>query len=235
MQPTAIVTGASRGFGLAVADELARRDWNLVIDSRTSSGLKEAATVLSSLGAGETRALVGDITDAAHARALVDAAQELGSLSLLVNNAGILGPSPQPRLAAYPLESLDEVIQVYLIAPLRLIQLALPDLRQHGGVVVNVTSDAAVEAYETWGGYGAAKAALEHLSHVLAVEEPGISVYWLDPGDMRTRMHQEAFPGEDIGDRPLPDTRSPAVLRLIEERPPSGRFTAESLLEKVTP
>jgi len=235
MQPTAIVTGASRGFGLAVADELARRDWNLVIDSRTSSGLEEAATVLSSLGEGETRALVGDITDPVHSRELVDAAQELGSLSLLVNNAGILGPSPLPRLAAYPLESLDEVIQVYLIAPLRLIQLALPDLRQHGGVVVNVTSDAAVEAYKTWGGYGAAKAALEHLSHVLAVEEPGISVYWLDPGDMRTRMHQEAFPGEDIADRPLPETRSPAVVRLIEEKPPSGRFTAESLLAKVTP
>lgn len=234
MQRTAIVTGASRGFGLAVANELARRDWNLVIDARNPSDLKGAATDLSAVGAGETRPLVGDITDSAHARALVEAAQQLGSLSLLVNNAGILGPSPQPRLATYPLQSLEQVIQMYLIAPLRLIQLSLPDLRRHDGVVINVTSDAAVEAYETWGGYGAAKAALEHLSHVLAVEERGVSVYWLDPGDMRTRMHQEAFPGEDIGDRPLPETRSPAVMRLVEERPPSGRFTAESLLESVT-
>ncbi|MBW3666543.1 MAG: SDR family oxidoreductase [Actinobacteria bacterium] len=235
MQRTAIVTGASRGFGLAVAAELARSDWNLVIDARTTSDLDEASSSLSALGAGVIRPLGGDITDPDHIGAIVAAARELGPLSLLVNNAGILGPSPQPRLVDYPLDALDALFEVYLIAPLRLTQQALPDLRRYGGAVVNVTSDAAVEAYEGWGGYGAAKAALEQMSRVLAVEEPAVCVYWLDPGDMRTRMHQEAFPDEDIGDRPLPESRAPAVTLLVERRPPSGRFTAESLLETDVP
>ena len=230
---TAIVTGASRGFGFSVAGQLAQQDWNLVVDARTSTDLERAVAEFDALGSGEVRSLAGDITDPAHARGLVEAAAELGSLSLLVNNAGILGPSPQPRLAAYPLDSLEEVLDVYVVAPLRLIQLALPRLRDNAGTVINVTSDAAVEAYEGWGGYGSAKAALEQISKVLSVEEPDVTVYWLDPGDMRTRMHQEAFPDEDIGDRPLPETRAPAVIRLLNETPPSGRYTAEQLLEPV--
>jgi NAD(P)-dependent dehydrogenase (short-subunit alcohol dehydrogenase family) len=232
MRRTAIVTGASRGFGFAVAGELSRAGWNLVIDARTGTDLERAASSLSAPGV-MVRAIAGDVTDPAHALALVEAGRELGALAAVINNAGILGPSPQPRLADYPLPVVDDLVQVYLIAPLRLTQLALPDLRFHGGAVINVTSDAAVEAYEAWGGYGAAKAALEQMSKVLAVEEPEISVYWLDPGDMRTQMHQEAFPGEDICDRPLPETRAPAVVRLLEGRPPSGRYTVETLMETV--
>lgn len=227
---TAIVTGASRGYGLAVATELARLGWNLVIDARTRAELEAAGRELQDLGIGEVAAIVGDVTDPAHVRRLVDSALEIGDLSLLVNNAGVLGPSPQPRLADYPLEMLAYLVDVYLIAPVRLIQLALPHLRENRGVVVNITSDAAVEAYEGWGGYGAAKAALEQMSKVLAVEEREVAVYWLDPGDMRTRMHQDAFPGEDISDRPLPETRAPALIRLLELAPPSGRHAAEDLL-----
>ena len=230
---TAIVTGASRGFGLAVAAELARRGWSLVLDARTRSELEDAARELRGMGAGEVTAIAGDVTDPAHARQLVDSALEIGDLSLLVNNAGILGPSPQPRLADYPLEIFGRVVDVYLWASLRLIQLALPHLREQRGVVVNVTSDAAMEAYEGWGGYGAAKAALEQMSKVLAVEEPEVAVYSLDPGDMRTRMHQEAFPDEDISDRPLPETRAPALIRLLESAPPSGRYTAEDVMARI--
>lgn len=233
MQRTAIVTGASRGFGGAVAAELAEEGWNLVIDARTEPDLTQAARHLENLGSGKVEPLVGDITDPDHARHLVRAAGELGGTSLLVNNAGILGPSPQPRLAEYPLDALREVVEVYLIASLRLIQLALPQLQAMRGTVINVTSDAAVEAYPGWGGYGSAKAALEQLSQVLAVEEPDLTVYWLDPGDMRTRMHQQAFPGENIADQASPESRAPAVIRLLELNPPSGRYTAGSLLEKV--
>jgi NAD(P)-dependent dehydrogenase (short-subunit alcohol dehydrogenase family) len=231
---TAIVTGASRGYGLAVAAELARRNWSLVIDARTTPEVEAAGRELAELGSGEVAVIAGDVTDPAHVGRVVDSAVEVGDLSLLVNNAGILGPSPQPRLADYPLEILGHVLEVYLIAPLRLIQLALPHLREKRGVVVNVTSDAAVEAYQGWGGYGAAKAALEQMSKVLAVEEPEVAVYWLDPGDMRTRMHQDAFPGEDISDRPLPETRAPALIRLLELAPPSGRYVAEDLLARVS-
>jgi NAD(P)-dependent dehydrogenase (short-subunit alcohol dehydrogenase family) len=142
----------------------------------------------------------------------------------------MLGPSPQPTLADYPLDVLDQVFATNLTAPLRLIQLSLPDLRRVGGAIINITSDAAVEGYETWGGYGASKAAIEQLSNVLAAEEPAVTVYWLDPGDMNTAMQQEAFPGEDISDRPGPETRVPAVIRLLEERYPAGRYRAADLL-----
>jgi NAD(P)-dependent dehydrogenase (short-subunit alcohol dehydrogenase family) len=174
--------------------------------------------------------IAGDVTEPGHARALVEAAAARGDFLLLVNNASMLGPSPQPSLAHYPIEALEQVLATNVIAPLRLIQLSLPHLRETGGTVINVTSDAAVEGYGGWGGYGASKAALEQLSNVLAAEEPAITVYWLDPGDMNTRMHQEAFPGEDISDRPLPETRVPAVLRLLEGRYPSGRYRAADLL-----
>ena len=233
---TAIVTGASRGFGLALAIELARAGWNLVIDARDPSDLEPASAAVEDAGTGDVLAITGDVTEPAHAALLVDAAIEAGSFSLLVNNASMLGPSPQPRIADYPIDVLEEVLATNLLAPLRLIQLSLPHLREVGGTVVNITSDAAVEGYEGWGGYGASKAGLEQLSNVLAAEEPSITVYWLDPGDMNTRMHQEAFPGEDISDRPRPETRVPALLRLVEGRYPSGRYQAEDLLvEKATP
>ena len=231
---TAIVTGASRGFGLALAIELAHGGWNLVIDARDGSELEPASAAIDDAGAGEVVAIPGNVTDPAHAARLVDAATEAGSFSLLVNNASRLGPSPQPLLADYPLDVLEEVIATNLLAPLRLIQLSLPHLRSIAGTVVNITSDAAVEGYEGWGGYGASKAGLEQLSNVLAAEEPGLTVYWLDPGDMNTRMHQEAFPDDDISDRALPESRVPALIRLIDGRYPSGRYQANDLLAQET-
>jgi NAD(P)-dependent dehydrogenase (short-subunit alcohol dehydrogenase family) len=229
---TAIVTGASRGFGLALAVELARAGWSLVIDARDEPDLEAAASVIEDAGSGDVIAITGDVTEPEHAVRLVEAAVAAGDFSLLVNNASLLGPSPQPTLADYPLDVLEEVIATNLLAPLRLIQRSLPHLRSIGGTVVNITSDAAVEGYEGWGGYGASKAGLEQLSNVLAAEETGVTVYWLDPGDMNTRMHQEAFPGDDISDRPLPEARVPALIRLVDGRYPSGRYQAQDLLTK---
>jgi NAD(P)-dependent dehydrogenase (short-subunit alcohol dehydrogenase family) len=215
----AIVTGASRGLGQALATRLSAAGWRLVIDGRDADALAEARWPLP----GDVTALPGDVTDAAHRAALIAAAADFGRLDLLVNNAGILGPSPLPPLATYPLRDLLEVFEVNVLAPLALSQLALPALRATAGALVNITSDAAVEAYPGWGGYGLAKAALEHAGRVLAAEEPGVRVWSVDPGDLRTRMHQEAFPGEDISDRPLPETLTPPFLRLLDERPASGR------------
>jgi NAD(P)-dependent dehydrogenase (short-subunit alcohol dehydrogenase family) len=176
------------------------------------------------------RAVAGDITDGAHRAALVEAARELGELRLVVNNAGALGPSPQPRLADYPLDVLRDVYDINVVAQLGLIQVALPALRlAPSSAIVDITSDAAREPYEGWGGYGSSKAALEQLGNVLATEEPNVRVYTFDPGDMRTQMHQDAFPGEDISDRPEPETVVPAFLHLLRERPPSGRYRAADL------
>jgi NAD(P)-dependent dehydrogenase (short-subunit alcohol dehydrogenase family) len=220
----AIVTGASRGLGRALATGLAHAGWHLVIDARHGDALAAARDQLARLTT--VLALPGDVTDPAHRDALIDGAGRLGGLDLLVNNAGILGPSPQPALADYPISALREVYEINMVAPLALTQLALPRLRDNGGAVINVTSDAAVEAYPGWGGYGSAKAALEQASRVLAAEEPDVRVWWFDPGDLRTQMHQEAFPGEDISDRPLPDSAVPAFLRLLASRPDSGRVRA---------
>lgn len=230
---TAIITGASMGFGRAVAMKLARQDWNLVVDGRSRDSLEAAGRSLS-LGEGEVRAIVGDIVDEAHRTELLAAAVDLGDFRLLINNASTLGPSPLPALAVYPIADLRRVIDVNLLAPLSLTQIALPHLRQLFGTVVNVTSDAAVKPYEGWGGYGMSKAALEQASNVLASEETDVTVYWFDPGDMKTRMHQEAFPGEDISDRPDPESRVPALLDLLAGGLPSGRYTAESLLARRT-
>ncbi len=220
----ALVTGASKGFGRALARALAGRGWSLVVDARGAPELTVVAEALPGVVA-----IVGDVTDAEHRAALVDAVSRLGGLDVLVNNASHLGPSPQPRLAEYPLDDLFRVYQVDVLAPLALIQAVLPQLLASSGVVVNVSSDAAVEAYEGWGGYGSAKAALDQLSAVLAAEHPALSVYSFDPGDMRTELHQQAFPGEDICDRPEPETVVPALLRLLDSRPASGRYRAVDL------
>jgi NAD(P)-dependent dehydrogenase (short-subunit alcohol dehydrogenase family) len=225
----AIITGASRGLGLALAGGLAEAGWRLVVDARDADALAAARDGI----AGEVVVVAGDVTDPAHQAELLAAADRLGGADLLVNNAGILGPSPQPQLADYPLDVLRTVYEVLVLAPLRLTQLALPGLRSRGGAIVNITSDAAVEAYAGWGGYGSAKAALEQASNVLAVEEPAVRVWWVDPGDLRTHMHQEAFPGEDISDRPLPQTVVPAFLRLVTERPASDRVKLADLLAEV--
>jgi NAD(P)-dependent dehydrogenase (short-subunit alcohol dehydrogenase family) len=219
--PTAIITGASRGLGRALGRALAIRGWRLVIDARGAQPLEQAARELGR--SAEVIALAGDVADARHRDELIDAAGP--SVDLLVNNASVLGPSPQPRLASYPSHEFEHVYEVNVLAPLRLIQLALPRLSE-GGTIVNVTSDAAVEAYEGWGGYGSAKAALEQLSAVLAAEHPELRVYAVDPGDMRTQLHQEAFPGEDISDRPPPEDSVPGLLALIEGVLPSGRYRA---------
>ena len=222
----AIVTGASRGFGKAVTAALLHRGWAVVGDARRASELKTTARQLNSTG---LTALPGDITDASHRHALVAAATKAGPLRLLVNNASRLGPSPQPALADYPPTELWAVYQTNLFAPLALIQAALPALTATGGVIVNVTSDAAVEPYPGWGGYGSSKAALDQLSAVLAAEAPAVGVYAFDPGDMRTEMHQAAFPGEDISDRAEPEAKVPALLRLLDTRPAAGRYRAADL------
>jgi NAD(P)-dependent dehydrogenase (short-subunit alcohol dehydrogenase family) len=217
-QPTALITGASKGLGRALAGALAARGWRLVVDARTPGSL--AADLPGAA------VVAGDVTDAGHRDALAAAVGTLGRLDLLVNNASDLGPSPLPALARYPIEALRRVYETDVVAPLVLVQLLAPRLRATGGIVVNVSSDAAVEAYPGWGGYGSAKAALDQLSAVLAAEEPGLRVYAVDPGDMRTDLHQAAFPGEDITDRPEPATVVPALLRLLDARPPSGRYRA---------
>ena len=225
--PTAIVTGASRGLGLALAESLAERGWRLVIDARDGVALEQAAAGLRART--EVVAVAGDVADAAHRQALVAAAGE--RIDLLVNNASILGASPLPPLARYPLEELEQVYRVNALAPLALMQLALPRLAD-GARIVNVTSDAAAEPYEGWGGYGSAKAALEQLSAVFAAEQPALRVYAVDPGDMNTRMHQQAYPGEDISDRPPPSRSVPGLLALIEGDLPSGRYSAAALAEQ---
>src|SRR5215207_7294855 len=226
--PTAIITGASRGLGLALARALAERGWNLVLDARGGDALATVAEELAD--STEVVAVTGDVADEAHRAELVEAARALGGPDLLVNNASLLGPSPQPKLADYPLDAFEAVYEVNVTAPLGLIQLALPLLVQSPqGRILNVTSDAGVEAYEGWGGYGSSKAALEHLSKVLAAEHPQLRVWWVDPGDMNTQMHQEAFPGEDISDRPPPEASVPGLLRLLEDGLPSGRYRARDL------
>lgn len=219
--PVALITGASRGLGRALARSLVERGWLVVLDGRDTQRLAEVASELPS-----AVVVPGDVTDPAHRAALAAAVDVLGRLDLIVNNASDLGPSPLPALAALPLDALRTVHETNLIAPLGLIQLLLPELRASGGAVLNVSSDAAVEAYQGWGGYGSSKAALDQLSAVLAAEEPLVRVYAVDPGDMRTDMHQRAFPGEDISDRPLPETVVPALLRLLDARPASRRYRA---------
>ena len=215
----AVVTGASRGLGSTLAGFLAGAGYDLVVTARGRAALEAAAATLP--GEGDVRTLAGDVTDPAHRKALAEAVGD--SLDLLVLNASALGPSPLPRLVEVDVDALRQVLEVNVVAQLALTQALLPALTRGRGLVVAVTSDAAVEPYEGWGGYGSSKAALEQVFAVLAAERPDLRVHRVDPGDMRTRMHQEAFPGEDISDRPLPEEVAvPAILDLLARRPPSG-------------
>ena len=229
---TALITGASRGLGLALARALADEGWTLIIDARGEEALESARAELSE----HTRvsAIAGDVSDPEHRAALAEAANEAGGLDALVNNASVLGPSPQPALLDYPLDVLEEVYRTNTLSPLALIQILRDELKQDARVV-NVTSDAAVEPYEGWGGYGSSKAALEQLSNILAAENPNLRVYRVDPGDMRTRMHQEAFPDEDISDRPLPEESVPGFMELLSGDLPSGRYEARALVTTPAP
>ena len=221
---TALITGGSAGFGLATARELGRRGWRVTITGRHPEALAAAREVIP----GRATAIPGDVADQEHRARLSDA---VGSaLDLLVNNASELGPSPLPRLSDITADALRSIFDVNVVAPIALAGLLAQRLEDRNGIVVNLSSDAAVEAYPGWGGYGASKAALDQASAVLAAEHPDLIVYAFDPGDMRTAMHQRAFPGEDISDRPDPETVVPALMQLIEQRPASGRYSAASLL-----
>lgn len=224
---TALITGASRGLGLALARELAQQGWQLIIDARGSAALNQAAAELSPYTT--VCAIPGDVGDPQHLQALAAAAEQLGGVDVVVNNAGILGPSPQPELLDYPLDTLADVYRLNVLAPLALLQTIRPQLKPNAAII-NVTSDAGVEAYPGWGGYGSSKAALEQLSAILAAENPNYRVYWVDPGDMRTQMQQNAFPGEDISDRPLPEASVPGFVALLEGDYPSGRYRSNDLV-----
>jgi NAD(P)-dependent dehydrogenase (short-subunit alcohol dehydrogenase family) len=224
--PVAVITGASRGLGRALATERAGRGWRLVLDARDEHVLADA---VAALPGGPHRAVPGDVTDPDHRRALVAAAEDLGGPDLLVNNASTLGASPLPPFADLDAATYAEVLAVNVVAPMALVRALLPGLRERGGRVLDISSDAAVEAYETWGAYGSSKAALDHATRILAAEEPTLRVYSVDPGDMRTQMHQDAFPGEDISDRPDPASAVPALLRLVSGDLGSGRYRASDL------
>ena len=226
----ALITGASRGLGLALARQLAQKGWGLVIDARGKKALEQVQDELSAKT--KVIAIPGDVTAESHRKKLLKAAQELGGLDALVNNASLLGPSPQPSLLDYPLDIFEQVYRANVFAPLAVIQ-ALHSTLRLDACIINVTSDAGVEAYGGWGGYGSSKAALEHLSHILAEENPSLRVYWVDPGDMRTQMQQEAFPDEDISDRPLPEESVPPLLDLIDGKLPSGRYRAREMVESI--
>jgi NAD(P)-dependent dehydrogenase (short-subunit alcohol dehydrogenase family) len=228
----ALITGGSRGLGRELASALLSRGWSVVIDARDQQALQSAASELRQLhrGAVELVAVPGNVSDESHRASLVAAAERLGGLDLLVNNASTLGATPMPELADYPLDALREAFEVNVIAPLALAQAALPSLRYSPDPrILNVSSDAAIEAYEGWGGYGSSKAALDHLSAVLAVEEPAVRVWAVDPGDMSTQMQQDAFPGEDVSDRPQPAEVVPVLVKLIEGDRASGRYRATDI------
>lgn len=229
--PTALITGSSRGLGAALAADLAERNWDIVVTARNGDDLRQMADGI--MRNGRVVPICGDVGDPQHRRQLTTAVEALGGLDLLVNNASDLGTTPLPRLVDYPLDRFSALLHINVVAPLGLIQSMLPHLHRDG-TVINVTSDAGSAAYESWGGYGASKAALDQLSAVLGVELPALRIYAFDPGDMRTRMHQDAFPGEDISDRPEPQTVVPALLHLLERRPASGRYAASSLADSAS-
>ncbi len=225
-EKTVLVTGASRGLGLALARGLAVRGWNLILTARDAERLRSVRDELATRT--HVAAIAGDVTDPEHRSAMAVLARGHAGLDAVVNNAGALGPSPQPALLEYPLDVLSNVFETNVIAPLGVLQAVRAELKP-GARIINVTSDAAVNPYSGWGGYGSSKAALEQLSAVFATENPSVKVYWVDPGDLRTDMHQAAFPGDDISDRPLPEVRVPAFITLLEGDLPSGRYVAAAL------
>lgn len=232
MNKVALITGASRGLGHSLAHFLAGQGMNLIISARGEAALQSVQSELAAMGT-DVQAIVGDVSSADHRQRLLHAAHSVGRLDLLINNASILGPSPQPNLAKYPLETFEQVLDVNLLAPIGLIQQTLPLLQASSGLIINISSDAAVGGYEGWGGYGASKAALDLVSLTLAneLQESGVSVISVDPGDMRTEMHQLAFPGEDISDRPLPDVTIPFWAWLLGQSPQAvngQRFQAQA-------
>jgi len=227
----ALITGASRGLGLEIARAYARRGLRLILTARAADPLKQAADELAALT--DVLAVAGDVADSAHAERLVRAGLDrFGQIDVLINNASELGPSPMPELENLSVQAFQDILQVNVVGPLKLTQLVLPEMRARGaGLIVNVTSDAGVQAYPTWGGYGASKAALEHLSRVLAaeLEGRGVRVFVVDPGDMDTAMHRAAEPGVDLSHLPTPDRVAPAFVRLLDEGIPFGRFEAQQL------
>lgn len=227
---TILISGASRGLGKALAENFAQKGWQLIINARGNDQLQAVARDLSQHT--KVIAIAGDIADPAHRKALATAAAEAGGIDVLINNAGILGPSPLPALLDLSLKKLENIFRVNTIAQLGLIQ-ALRNTLKSGAIIINISSDAARVAYQGWGGYGASKAALEMLSAVLAEENPQWRIYAVDPGDMRTRMHQEAFPGEDISDRPEPESSVPGILQLLQGNFTSGRYRISELGMKV--
>jgi NAD(P)-dependent dehydrogenase (short-subunit alcohol dehydrogenase family) len=227
--PAAVITGGSRGLGLSIARALDAIGWRLILDGRNAEALKNTRKELSSRS--DILAIPGDVADPHHRQELLNAAARLGGINALINNASILGPSPQPALLDYPLAVLEQVYQTNVIAPLALIQTLRSQILP-GGIIMNITSDAGVEPYPGWGGYGSSKAALEQLSAILAEENPDWRVYWVDPGDMRTQMHQEAYPDEDISDRPLPEVSVPGIIELLTGSHPSGRYKAREVVQE---
>jgi len=227
---TVLITGASRGLGLALARALAQEGWQLILDARGADALQTAAAELAKVT--QVTAVPGDVADPNHRQALAEAANAWGGLDAIINNASILGLSPQPALLDYPLDVLADVYRINVLAPLALLQAVRPYLKPQA-CLINVTSDAAVNAYEGWGGYGSSKAALEQVTAVLAAENPQYHIYWVDPGDMRTQMHQEAYPGEDISDRPLPEASVPGFLALLAGKLPNGRYQASEIKREV--
>src|ERR1017187_5871624 len=232
-QSVAFVSGGSRGLCRALAGELVRRGWHVIIDGRDADCLAAAATEM--VDRASVTAVAGNVADPGHRERIASAAVEAGGLNLAVNNASVLGPSPQPHLADYPLEALEAVYAINTFAPLALLQLLLPHLVHRQGRVVNISSDAAGEAYEGWGGYGSSKAALDHITATLGVENPGLRVYAFDPGDMRTDMQQQAFPGDDISDRPTAESVVPVLMRLVDGDLPSGRYRVGDLARMTIP
>lgn len=222
--PVALVTGGSRGLGRALLDALLGRGWRVITDGRAADALRDATA-----GHPSAHPVVGDVTDPAHRATLAAAVAAAGRLDLLVNNASTLGPSPLPALATVDEAVLADVYRTNVVAPLLVFQVVRPALESSGGMVINITSDAAGGPWPGWGVYGSSKAALEQLTNVLAVEHPDLGVYAFDPGDLRTAMHQAAFPDEDISDRPAPASVVPAILALIDERPPGGRVRAADI------
>jgi NAD(P)-dependent dehydrogenase (short-subunit alcohol dehydrogenase family) len=229
VQRNALITGASHGLGLALATALAELGYGLIVNARGAGDLTQASQYLSRLTT--VTAIPGDVSDPAHRQALAEVAARAGGLDVVINNASMLGPSPQPELLDYPLEVLEQVFQVNVFGPLALLQAVRHHLHPNA-CIINVTSDAGVEAYPGWGGYGSSKAALEQMSAILAAENPTLRVYWVDPGDMRTQMQQDAFPGEDINDRPLPEESVPGFLALIDDGFPTGRYQAHNLVRE---